>query len=1266
MVRWFPEEPGGDAKDPPRPALRPRLYLAAAAVVCLLALEGASWLARGQRRLTATGGPGPGASKAIGEPPSRRAAAESGAGCGEGAGGDHTSGAFEPIVFFLLTYLLSAIAQQIELVSPPGFRVLPHSVGLFLLGMAMGRIGMWVPETEVGRTIIVFTDVDPHIIFWVLLPALLYEDASSVKWHVMRKVLPSALLLAVPGVILNALLTGAIIKSTFGTLDWTWDAVFLLGSILSATDPVAVVGALHELSAPDKLSLLISGESLFNDGSAVVIFSLFWDSARGVRSLTPGYSIGYFIRLACGGPLLGFAFALVAFEWLKHMRKFSIEILIVLVSVYGSFFVAEHPAVKVSGVLAVVIFGFFMAARGHFALNIEGHHRHHTVIHFLALLSNEAIFVLAGVVAVEVLTVGVHDFQVRDWFELVLLYFIIHGTRTLIVALCLPLLKRWGYGLSLKEAVICVFGGLRGAVGLAMALLVEHDESMDRPTRVRIAFHTSGIVLATLLVNGTLITTVYRRLQLYQEAQHHEKLLRMALSKADSATERRGVMFEQHWFFHNCFFTDLFKALPNLVQAAEEMERKRFRSRLGSSNASELPKGPLHINEVMTNIAHRLGELGGEEGLHKRYMEKLRFRRRWARSASNVFIPVSLQNTEEDEQVHHVVIELAMRMANMRHMEGPVDNLPGASESARILESVSTTSDWQRLPSPPSSPSSPCPRLTTLKVPANGGKPIVAWSDGMDGLEPKAATLDTPPSARPRSVQFANWSAPPEEANFQPTSSVSRPLGNSVRLADAAMNPAMTALPSEMGERDQRQYYKQLREQGLLRQQEHRNELRLKSKQSIQSSVVADMTDSGELVESMRSVRSSFKSRTNLQAQRVDGLFADRKILQIGSAITMTVVNQELQTAIRNGDRKAQAVIRWRMAKVRVLFALRTIQGALQEHQKLVEGRGRGAGLLSGRSASFHAEKILSDSDSMVEVFHTIVNTFRSSYKEMYEARALPEGPYRVLMESLELQEEAIDGELKSAPLAPNNPKLHAKLQRLPDMAHEDQMDFSFLVAWQYIVEAKNRSWDKGRLDFIYKRTRLSQWYQMQHDVVMLLGFIMTMECIGEELEVVRTFEDRVKRPMLQVTQTARASALHQMMMDNPGMFYLFEHLLCLRLMLDFQRRSIRDLVDVGLMSEEDAQRFIDRVIQPVVAELNRYMPTPAQLSIALGRQPAYGSEWGMMSLTSANFFAVRSSGTSTARRSAGQRSETLPADRLGPTCDQDWEPTRSQPRVVW
>merc|ERR1719210_983041 len=121
--------------------------------------------------------------------------------------------------------------------------------------------------------------LDPHAIFYVLLPPLLYESASSMSWRVFRKVLRSSMLLALPGVLLNTIFTGCFVRIAFsiGTDPVTWQASFLLASILSATDPVAVVAALQALGAPRKLATLIECESLLNDGTAVVFFYVFLD-----------------------------------------------------------------------------------------------------------------------------------------------------------------------------------------------------------------------------------------------------------------------------------------------------------------------------------------------------------------------------------------------------------------------------------------------------------------------------------------------------------------------------------------------------------------------------------------------------------------------------------------------------------------------------------------------------------------------------------------------------------------------------------------------------------------------------------------------------------------------------------------------------------------------------------------------------------------------------------------------------------------------------
>ena len=111
--------------------------------------------------------------------------------------------------------------------------------------------------------------IDAHTVFWILLPPLLYEDSSSVDFYVLKRVLKGAIFLAVPCVVVHILVAGCCIRGLFASPNdsnpdgWPWFSCFTLASVLSATDPVAVVGALHSLNAPNKLVLLIAGESLF-------------------------------------------------------------------------------------------------------------------------------------------------------------------------------------------------------------------------------------------------------------------------------------------------------------------------------------------------------------------------------------------------------------------------------------------------------------------------------------------------------------------------------------------------------------------------------------------------------------------------------------------------------------------------------------------------------------------------------------------------------------------------------------------------------------------------------------------------------------------------------------------------------------------------------------------------------------------------------------------------------------------------------------------
>lgn len=194
-------------------------------------------------------------------------------------------------------------------------------------------------------------------------------------------------------------------------------------------------------------------------------------------------------------------------------------------------------------------------------------------MNFLAYISNEAIFIVAGIVGYRFSFTEPH-IQARDWLDLFLLYIGVHLTRGFTVGICYPILHRSGYRLNAKEAFICVIGGLRGAVGLALALLVLHDNDLDIEVRHKICFHTNGIVIGTLFINGLAVTPIYKKLEIQSptRAQHHQELLKMLLKHADEMVKYRMYKLGKHWFFQDCNRDVIDTVVPNMLDGLEHAD----------------------------------------------------------------------------------------------------------------------------------------------------------------------------------------------------------------------------------------------------------------------------------------------------------------------------------------------------------------------------------------------------------------------------------------------------------------------------------------------------------------------------------------------------------------------------------------------------------------------------------------------------------------------------------------------------------------------
>ncbi|CDI80685.1 Na+/H+ antiporter, putative [Eimeria acervulina] len=242
--------------------------------------------------------------------------------------------------------------------------------------------------------------IDSSIVYYVMMPILLYEATQNINWHKFKKFFAGGLTLAVLGVAVQVGVLGVLFYYTFISKQWkdmAWIAAFLLAATLSSTDPVAVLSVLNAVNASDKLCTMFDGESLINDGSAVLLFQFFFFLLQGVME-TPFSTFLMFVKLLFVGPAFGVAVGFLGYFWLLFFRRHPLtQCLAYITFCYISYFLAE-AVFSLSGPLTAVCYGLFIKAYGHIALDRDAQTKHHTFVAALALMANCTIFIVSGIV----------------------------------------------------------------------------------------------------------------------------------------------------------------------------------------------------------------------------------------------------------------------------------------------------------------------------------------------------------------------------------------------------------------------------------------------------------------------------------------------------------------------------------------------------------------------------------------------------------------------------------------------------------------------------------------------------------------------------------------------------------------------------------------------------------------------------------------------------------------------------------------------------
>lgn len=348
-------------------------------------------------------------------------------------------------------------------------------------------------------------EVTSEVILFVFLPALIFESSLSIDVRRLIEDVGPILMLAVFGLIASTVMIGGVM---WLVSPMTLIVCLLLGAILSATDPVAVVAIFKDMGAPRRLGILVEGESLFNDATAIVLFNILLAMVLGTATPSVFSGVLSFLQVFMGGVIVGYILARLTCWLIGTLRNQAIvEITLTIALAYFAFVFAEH-FLHVSGVTATMTAALVLATTGRTRISGESWEMLHETWSNIGFWANSLIFILVGLAVPSILA----DVTTFDLIMLAALLVTAMTARAALVYGMLPPLAKLAVegGVSQGYKAVMAWGGLRGAVSLALAMALVENPLVPPDVQRFIIILVTGFVLFTLFVNATTIRLVMR------------------------------------------------------------------------------------------------------------------------------------------------------------------------------------------------------------------------------------------------------------------------------------------------------------------------------------------------------------------------------------------------------------------------------------------------------------------------------------------------------------------------------------------------------------------------------------------------------------------------------------------------------------------------------------------------------------------------------------------------------------------------------------